>query len=48
MDFRQVTPGEVAWVAKEINDRPRKILDWARPVDLLAEHSNVNGVAESA
>ena len=34
-DLREVTPEELARVADEINDRPRKTLDWARPADLL-------------
>jgi IS30 family transposase len=34
-DLRAVTPEELAWVAQEMNDRPRKTLDWARPADLL-------------
>jgi len=34
-DLRQVAPEELARVADEINNRPRKTLDWARPGDLL-------------
>ena len=34
-DLRQVAPEELARVADEINNRPRKTLDWARPADLL-------------
>ena len=34
-DLRQVAPEELARVADEINHRPRKTLDWARPADLL-------------
>jgi IS30 family transposase len=34
-DLGSVTPEELARVADEINHRPRKTLDWARPADLL-------------
>jgi IS30 family transposase len=34
-DLRDVSPQELARVAEEINNRPRKTLDWAQPVDLL-------------
>ena len=34
-DLGAVTPEELAHVADEINHRPRKTLDWARPADLL-------------
>ncbi len=43
-DLRQVAPEELARVADEINNRPRKTLAWARPADLLAGET----VAESA
>jgi IS30 family transposase len=36
-DLRWVTPEELARVADEVNRRPRKILDWARPADLLTD-----------
>lgn len=48
MDLRQVTPEELARVAEEINDRPRKTLGWARPVDLLAEQAGGEAAAEGA
>lgn len=35
LDLASVTPEELAHDADEINHRPRKTLDWARPVDLL-------------
>jgi len=38
-DLRGVTPEELARVADEINNRPRKTLDWARPADLLARET---------
>jgi IS30 family transposase len=34
-ELHAVTPDELARVADEINHRPRKTLDWARPADLL-------------
>ncbi|WP_348103258.1 IS30 family transposase [Lapillicoccus sp.] len=34
-DLGGVTPEELAHVADEVNHRPRKTLDWARPADLL-------------
>lgn len=37
-DLSRVGPEELARVAQEINERPRKTLGWARPVDLFAEH----------
>jgi IS30 family transposase len=43
-DLRQVAPKELARIADEINNRPRKTLAWARPADLLAGKT----VAESA
>lgn len=48
MDLRQVTGEELARVAEEINDRPRKTLGWARPVDLLAEYTGGDAIAEGA
>jgi IS30 family transposase len=39
MDLRDVSPEELARVADEINDRPRKTLGWARPADLLADQA---------
>lgn len=48
MDLRQVTGEELARVAEEINDRPPKTLGWARPVDLLAEYTGGDAVAEGA
>jgi len=39
-DLGAVTPEELAQVADEINHRPRKTLDWARPADLLRLHLN--------
>jgi IS30 family transposase len=38
-DLRGVTPEELARVADEINNRPRKTLAWARPADLLARET---------
>jgi IS30 family transposase len=35
-DVGQVSADELAQVAEEINNRPRKTLGWARPADLLA------------
>jgi transposase, IS30 family len=35
-DLRSVSPEELERVADEINNRPRKTLDWARPAQLLA------------
>lgn len=43
MDLRNVSPQELARVAEEINDRPRKTLGWTRPVDLLADHAAAEG-----
>lgn len=34
-DLSVVSPDELYRVAEEVNARPRKTLDWARPVDLL-------------
>jgi IS30 family transposase len=34
-ELHAVTPDELARIADEINHRPRKTLDWARPADLL-------------
>lgn len=45
MDLREVSPEELARVAAEINDRPRKTLDWARPADLLDEQTTTTAVA---
>jgi IS30 family transposase len=45
MDLREVSPEELARVAAEINDRPRKTLDWARPADLLAEQTTTAATA---
>ncbi|MDQ2846102.1 MAG: IS30 family transposase [Actinomycetota bacterium] len=39
VDLREVTPEELARVADEINDRPRKSLGWARPAQLFAGES---------
>jgi len=36
-DLGGVTPAELDHVADEVNHRPRKTLDWARPVDLLRQ-----------
>jgi len=36
-DLSNVTPGQLRSVADEVNTRPRKTLDWARPADLLAQ-----------
>jgi len=38
-DLREITPEELARVAVEINDRPRKTLGWVRPADLLADET---------
>ena len=35
-DLRHVTPEQLAQVAEEVNNRPRKTLGWACPADLLA------------
>ncbi len=35
-DLSVVPPEKLYRVAEEVNDRPRKTLDWTRPVDLLA------------
>jgi IS30 family transposase len=43
-DLRAVTPEQLAQVADEINNRPRKTLGWARPADLINERTE----AESA
>jgi IS30 family transposase len=48
MDLRHLTPDELARVAEEINDRPRKTHGWAQPVDLLAELATVEAPAEGA
>ena len=45
MDLREVSPEELARVAAEINDRPRKTLDWARPADLLGQHHSTTAAA---
>jgi transposase, IS30 family len=45
MDLHQVAPEELAWVAEEINDRPRKTLGWARPADLLADEGRIEATA---
>ncbi len=37
-DLRGVTPQELAAVAAELNDRPRKRLGWACPADLFGRH----------
>lgn len=44
-DLRDVSSDELARVAEEINDRPRKTLGWARPADLLAEQSTSQSTA---
>ena len=36
-DLAKISPDELQRVAEEINDRPRKILGWARPADLIAD-----------
>lgn len=38
-DLRNVTAHQLARVAEEINNRPRKTLGWARPADLLASEN---------
>lgn len=48
MDLREVSPEELARVAEEINDRPRKTLGWTRPVDLLAGEGATAATAEGA
>ena len=40
-DLGPVTIDDLVRVADEINHRPRKTLDWARPADLL--HTAVHG-----
>lgn len=45
MDLREVGPEELARVAAEINDRPRKTLAWARPADLLDEQTTTAATA---
>ncbi len=37
-DLRGHTAERLAAVAAEINDRPRKTLDWAIPADLFGRH----------
>jgi IS30 family transposase len=37
-DLSTVTPEQLKQVSDEINARPRKTLDWARPADLLHAH----------
>lgn len=44
-DLREVSREELDRVAAEINERPRKTLDWARPADLLAEHTTTAATA---
>ena len=46
IDLRDVTPEELARVADEINNRPRKTLGWASPAQLLA--AELAGEPESA
>ena len=36
-DLRHVTPADLKRVAYEVNTRPRKSLNWARPADLIAD-----------
>ena len=31
MDMREVTQAELEWIAKQLNERPRKTLNWATP-----------------
>ena len=31
MDMREVTQSELDWIARQLNDRPRKTLNWATP-----------------
>jgi transposase, IS30 family len=38
-DLRQVTAEQLARVADEINNRPRKTLGWARPAELLVSQT---------
>jgi len=35
IDLSAISPAELRRVADEINERPRKTLGWARPVDLF-------------
>ncbi len=34
MDMRDATQAQLGWIAGEPNNRPRKILEWARPNEL--------------
>jgi transposase, IS30 family len=36
-DLSAISPEELQRVADELNDRPRKTLDWARPADLITD-----------
>jgi transposase, IS30 family len=36
-DLATISPEQLQRVAAEINDRPRKTLDWARPADLITD-----------
>jgi IS30 family transposase len=36
-DLSTISPEELQRVADELNDRPRKTLDWARPADLITD-----------
>ena len=34
MDMREVTQNELEWIANQLNDRPRKTLNWATPKEV--------------
>ena len=36
-DLSTISPAELRRVADELNDRPRKTLDWARPAGLITD-----------
>jgi IS30 family transposase len=36
-DFRTVTQRDVSKIAKLLNERPRKTLDWKTPKEVLSE-----------
>lgn len=41
MDMREVTQAELEWIAKQLNDRPRKTLNWATPNEVW--HAMLDG-----